>query len=138
MWDPERLTSLWAFTAWYRDSFNFYFAFNYYVMKTYCGVDVQSHVFLTSALGRGEWLASLPNRLTPVERARSTHWVGGWVGPRSDLDDVERKNSLPLPGLELRPLGRTIPTVLLSYRATYIILVACILIFTPLKVETIR
>jgi hypothetical protein len=21
MWDPQRLTTLWAFTAWYRDSF---------------------------------------------------------------------------------------------------------------------
>jgi hypothetical protein len=28
------------------------------------------------------------------------------VGPRTDLDDVERRNFLPLPGLELRPLGR--------------------------------
>jgi hypothetical protein len=25
MWDPQRLTTLWAFTAWYRDIFTFYF-----------------------------------------------------------------------------------------------------------------
>jgi hypothetical protein len=36
--------------ACYRDSFTFY-------MKTYEGVEVNLHPFLTSALG-GEWLAS--------------------------------------------------------------------------------
>jgi hypothetical protein len=28
MWDPQRLTTLWAFTAWYRDSFTFLLYFN--------------------------------------------------------------------------------------------------------------
>jgi hypothetical protein len=28
------------------------------------------------------------------------------VGPTASLDDVDRRNILPLPGLELRPLGR--------------------------------
>jgi hypothetical protein len=28
------------------------------------------------------------------------------VGPRAGLDDVEKRNFLTLPGLELRPLGR--------------------------------
>jgi hypothetical protein len=27
MWDPRRLTTLWASTAWYRDSFTFFFNF---------------------------------------------------------------------------------------------------------------
>jgi hypothetical protein len=27
MWDPQRLTTLWAFTACYRDSFTFFFLF---------------------------------------------------------------------------------------------------------------
>jgi hypothetical protein len=31
---------------------------------------------------------------------------GGWVGPRTGLDDVEKRKFLILPGLELRPLGR--------------------------------
>jgi hypothetical protein len=26
MWDPQCLRALWAFTAWYRDTFTFYFA----------------------------------------------------------------------------------------------------------------
>jgi hypothetical protein len=38
------------------------------------------------------------------ERAPSTHWKGGWVGPRTSLDDVEKRKFLTLPGLELRPL----------------------------------
>jgi hypothetical protein len=31
-----------------------------------------------------------------------THWTGGWVGPRTGLDDVEKRKFLILPGLELR------------------------------------
>jgi hypothetical protein len=45
-------------------------------------------------------LAALP----PGQRARGTHWIGGLVGPRIGLDDVEKRKFLTLPGLELRPL----------------------------------
>jgi hypothetical protein len=48
-------------------------------MKTYGGVDVYTHVFLTSALVGGEWSASRPGRFTPGERALGIHWIGGWV-----------------------------------------------------------
>jgi hypothetical protein len=61
---------------------------------------------LTSALAGGEWLVSRPGRVTPGERAPGTHWIGGWVGLRAGLDDVEKRKFLTLPGLELRPLGR--------------------------------
>jgi hypothetical protein len=37
-------------------------------MNTYDGVDVQIHVFFTSALVGGEWTASRPCRSTPAER----------------------------------------------------------------------
>jgi hypothetical protein len=50
--------------------------------------------------------ASLPGHFTPGEKASGTHWRVSWVGPRTGLDDVERRKILPLPGLELRPLGR--------------------------------
>jgi hypothetical protein len=70
-------------------------------MKTYGGVDVWTHVFLTSALDGGECSASRPGIFTPVERAPSTHWIGGWVSPRTGLDDVEMRIILPFPGLEL-------------------------------------
>jgi hypothetical protein len=70
-------------------------------MKAYGGVDVYIHICLTSALAGGEWSASRPG-----ERAPDTHWIGVWVDPRADLDDVEKRKFLTLPGLELRPLGR--------------------------------
>jgi hypothetical protein len=70
-------------------------------MKAYVGVDIQIHVFLTSALVGGEWSASHSDRFTPGERAAGTHWIGGWVGLRTGLDDVEKRKISPLPGLEL-------------------------------------
>jgi hypothetical protein len=74
----------------------------HYAMKAYGGVDVWIHIFLTSALVRGEWSASSPGRFIP-----STHWIGDWVDHRSGLDDVEKRKFLTLLGLELRPLGRS-------------------------------
>jgi hypothetical protein len=74
-------------------------------MKTYGGVDVLIRVFLTSAIVGGEWSASHPCRYIPGERAPGTHWIGGWVGPRAGLDEVEKRKFLTLWGLELRPLG---------------------------------
>jgi len=44
---------------------------------------------LTSALDGGEWSASLPGRFTPRERAPCTHWIGGWVGPRTGLKEID-------------------------------------------------
>jgi hypothetical protein len=37
----------------------------HYAMKAYGGVDVQIHIFLTSALVGGEWSASRSGRFTP-------------------------------------------------------------------------
>jgi hypothetical protein len=45
---------------------------------------------VTSALAGGERPASQPGSFTPGERAPGTHWIGGWVGPRAGLDDVEK------------------------------------------------
>jgi hypothetical protein len=59
-------------------------------MKAYGGVDVKIHIFLTSALAGGEWLASRLCRSTPWERAPGTHWIVGWVDPRAGLDDMEK------------------------------------------------
>jgi hypothetical protein len=33
--------------------------------------------------------------------------IGDWMGPRTGLDDMEKRNLFPLPGLELRPLSHT-------------------------------
>jgi hypothetical protein len=54
----------------------------------------------------GEWSASRLGHFTPGERAPRTHWLEGLVGPRANLDDVEKRKFLTLLGLELRPLGR--------------------------------
>jgi hypothetical protein len=70
-------------------------------MKAYGEVDVWIHIFLISALVGGEWSASRPGRFTPGERAPGTHWIGGWVGPRAGLDDLEKI---------LDPAGTRIPT----------------------------
>jgi hypothetical protein len=44
--------------------------------------------------------------LPPGKALPDSPSVAGWVGPRTGLDDVERRKVLPLPGLELGPLGR--------------------------------
>jgi hypothetical protein len=59
-------------------------------MKTYRGMDVYIHIFLTSALAGGEWSDSRPCRFTP-----GTHFIGGWVDPRSGLDNMEKRTLLP-------------------------------------------
>jgi hypothetical protein len=53
-------------------------------------VDVQTHVFLTSALVGAEWSASRHGRFAPGERAPDTHWIGGCVDPRAGLNDMEK------------------------------------------------
>jgi hypothetical protein len=84
-------------------------------MKTYGGVDVQTHVFLTSAIVGGEWSPSYPDRFNPGETAPGTHWIGGWVGPRVGVDDMEIRKFLPPLGLELRPLSRPARSQLLQW-----------------------
>jgi hypothetical protein len=59
-------------------------------MKAYGGVDVEIHIFLTSALVGGEWSASRPGRFTPGKEPPGTHCIGGWVDPRTSLDDMEK------------------------------------------------
>jgi hypothetical protein len=68
-------------------------------MKEYAGACIDPH-FLDL---RTSWelSASRPGSFTP-----GTHSIGGWVGPRADMDDVEKRKFLTLRGLELRPLRR--------------------------------
>jgi hypothetical protein len=50
--------------------------------------------------------ASRLGRFALVERAPGTHWIGGWVGHRASLDNVEKRKFSTVPELEFRPLGR--------------------------------
>lgn len=72
-------------------------------------------MFLTSTLVAGVQL-NAPVALT-LRWAHGTDWIGGCVGPRIDLDDVEKRASLTQQGLEIRPFSRPafshIPTPLL-------------------------
>jgi hypothetical protein len=67
-------------------------------MKAYGGVDVEIHIFLTSALAGGQLHG--PAALSPC-----THCIAGWVHPRAGLDDAEKGKFLTVLELELRPLG---------------------------------
>jgi hypothetical protein len=64
----------------------------HYAKKKYRKVDVQIHMFLTSALV-GEWSASCTGHFTPRKTAPSTHWIGEWVAPRTSLNNVERRKN---------------------------------------------
>jgi hypothetical protein len=75
-------------------------------MKAYGSGCIDPH-FLDSALVGGDWSTSRPGRITPGERAPDTHWIGGWVDLRADLDYLEKRKFFTLPGLELRLLGRS-------------------------------
>jgi hypothetical protein len=59
-------------------------------MKTYEGVEV-TLPFLTSVLDGDEWSASRSSNFTPGVRVPGTHCMGGWVGPRTGLDAVEKR-----------------------------------------------
>jgi hypothetical protein len=90
-------------------------------MKAHGGVDVQIEVLLTSALVRGEWSTSRPGRFIHGERGPGTHWIEGWVNPRTGLDDVEKRMFLTLPGIEFRTLCRAARSQSLyrRYRLSY-------------------
>jgi hypothetical protein len=73
-------------------------------MKEYRGVDVQIHNFLTSSPVGGEWSTSRPGHFSPIGKSPRYPLDRRLGGPRANLDDVEKRKFLTLPGLE--PLGR--------------------------------
>jgi hypothetical protein len=74
-------------------------------MKAYRGVDIQIHIFLTSALAGVSGQHHAPAALPPGERSPGNHWIGGSVDHRVGLDYVEKRKFLTLTGLKLQPLG---------------------------------
>jgi len=63
----------------------------HHAMNTYGGVEVQLHAFLNSVQDGSDWSVSRPGRFLPGERAFRTHWVGGWVDPKTGLEAVTKK-----------------------------------------------
>jgi hypothetical protein len=74
-------------------------------MKAYGGSGCIDPHFLD--LGTSwRWVVSFtPRPLYPRGKSHSTHWIGGWVGPRAGLDDVEKRKFLTLSGRQLRSVG---------------------------------
>jgi hypothetical protein len=64
--------------------------------------EVQLYAFLTSATDGCEWSTSRPGCFTPRVRTHGTVWRGGWVGPRTGLDEVAKRKS-PYACRELSP-----------------------------------
>jgi hypothetical protein len=75
-------------------------------MKTYGGGHT-APPFLTLALDGGDWPVSRPDSFTTGKRAPSTHWIGGWAGPRVDLDAVKNRKFLPCRESNLGSAART-------------------------------
>jgi hypothetical protein len=69
----------------------------HYAIKTW-GSGGIALSFLTSVPDGGEWSASRFGRFT-----RDTHWIVGWVGLRGGVDDLHKRNILPLPGISRLP-----------------------------------
>lgn len=53
-------------------------------------MEVYHHPFLTSALDRGEWSVSRPDRFTREERAAVPIELESWVVPRARVDVLEK------------------------------------------------
>jgi hypothetical protein len=47
-----------------------------------------------------------PGRFARGEKALSTHCIRGWVGPRADLDAMEKRKTLASARIEPRPPSR--------------------------------
>jgi hypothetical protein len=54
--------------------------------------------------------------LYPRGKDPCTHWIGGWMGPRTGLDtEAKGKNPLPVPGIETRSPGLAVRSQILYW-----------------------
>jgi hypothetical protein len=88
-------------------------------MKTWGSGCIDPHLLYLSTSWRCE-VSFAPLLLYPWGRTPGTHSVGGWVGPRTGLDDVEKRKFFTLLGLELWPLCRpaSLPFDILAHQVT--------------------
>jgi hypothetical protein len=92
-------------------------------MKAYWGSGGIAPLHSFFDLGtRWRWVISFtPQPLYPQGKSPSTHWIGGWVGPRVVLEAVvKRKIPSPAPLLESNPRTPIVQPVAQSlYRLSY-------------------
>jgi hypothetical protein len=55
----------------------------------------------------------------PAALPPGTHWIGGWVGPRAGLEDVEKRKLFTLPGLGLPDRSQSLYR--LRYPSSYLV-----------------
>jgi len=67
----------------------FSFPTKMHVTKTYRIVEVELPDF---SVAKPHWKASYPGYLAPGERFTSNFLTGGWFGPRTSLESVERRD----------------------------------------------
>jgi hypothetical protein len=70
----------------------------HHAVKTYWGVEVLLHAFLTLAVGGGEWSASFSGHFAP-----GAHCMGGWVDPQSQSGRDGEEKTRHCPCRELNP-----------------------------------
>jgi hypothetical protein len=69
------------------------------------GVDVYVDTYFLDLGTSWRWVVNFtPLPLYRRGKPPGTHWIGGWLGLRTDLEDAEKRKYFTLPGLELRPL----------------------------------
>jgi hypothetical protein len=73
-------------------------------------------------------------QLHPPAPGHGTHWIKGWVATDTDVDEVERRKILPLPGLVLQSLGR-VNRSQLRYRGSRCLLIIIIIEKTALLIK---
>jgi hypothetical protein len=90
----------------------------HYAMKTFGDSDCIYSRFLDLSSSLKRVVSFTPLPLHPSPLLGFTHWIGGWVSPRTGLDDMEKRKFCTLPRLELWSLGRPSRSQL-QYRLSY-------------------
>jgi len=63
-----------------------------HAMKAYRGAEVKLHSFLNSKIGGGRRLTLSHYRFCPQRNNSGSKYTGGWVGPKTGLDIMMKKN----------------------------------------------
>jgi hypothetical protein len=74
-----------------------------HILKTYAGVKVYLHAFLSSALDGGELSVWRIDRFTPGERTPGVNWIGGLVDPDTVWMLSKRNEYLAEPEISVLP-----------------------------------